>query len=168
MGVWVSDQGELVPIRMFHFEQRRIVIDVAAASTFIDGIYDVLRGVLTLFNTADGAPAVGEHNAALNYSEITARLSFPAEALLPPPVVSAFRNALALSADAEPSILPVFHALPWRADAEVSGTPTQDSLTLTLSPRAGTHLRDRVYFSSAPLDSSSHLTYLTSLDEALS
>ena len=169
IGVWLSPNGEIVPIRLLHFEPRRIVLDVAAPSRFIDGVYEFLQQILADYRAADGTPSVSDQYTILNYSEITARLSFSADAFLPSPVRNAIHRALSHDdAGNESGILPVLHALPVQGGAEIIGTPTQDSLTFTLTPRAGTQVADRVLFSSAPLDSDAHQAYLTSLDEALS
>src|SRR5579884_729070 len=38
LGVWIYHEEQIVPIRFMHFEQNRIVIDVAGPSTAIDEI----------------------------------------------------------------------------------------------------------------------------------
>src|SRR5229473_6611130 len=43
MGVWISQQDkQLIPIRLLHFEQRRIVIDVTGPSSAITAIFEQL------------------------------------------------------------------------------------------------------------------------------
>src|SRR5947209_3127631 len=43
MGVWISQNKQVIPIRFLHFEQRRIVIDVAGPSFAITAIFDQLQ-----------------------------------------------------------------------------------------------------------------------------
>src|SRR5437588_505316 len=80
----LSLDGQVVPIRFLHFEQRRIVIDVAGRSSAIDAIFEQLRQALTQLHAADGSPTVGKHECVLDYSEISARFSFPLDAIFAP------------------------------------------------------------------------------------
>src|SRR5713226_7710191 len=60
LGVWIHQEEHIVPIRFLHFEQNRIIIDVAGPTTAIDGIADRLFHFLSGIQAADGSPIVGE------------------------------------------------------------------------------------------------------------
>jgi hypothetical protein len=47
MGVWISQEKQILPIRFIHFEQRRIVIDVVGPSSAITAIFEQLRHFLS-------------------------------------------------------------------------------------------------------------------------
>src|SRR2546426_8674141 len=59
MGVWISEDKQIIPIRFLHFEQRRIVIDVAGPSSAITAIFGQLRQFLAEIQVSYGSPIVG-------------------------------------------------------------------------------------------------------------
>lgn len=167
-GVWLSVEGQLVPIRFIHFEPRRIVIDVAGPSTIIDAVYGHLMHILGGVHAPDGLPAVGEAHHMLNYSEISARFSFSLGALFGEPIRELFRQAVALQDDREHIVmLPTVYIKSQSDLEEAAGSAVPDSRTLAFSVRAGTLLKDQVYFSTAPLDSDAHIAYLRDLESVL-
>src|SRR5579859_6297594 len=60
LGAWIHQEQHIVPIRFIHFEQKRIVIDVAGSTSAIEGIADRLFQFLSGLQAADGSPVVGE------------------------------------------------------------------------------------------------------------
>ena len=167
-GAWLKVEGQIVPIRFIHFEPRRIVIDVAGASPVIDAIYEHLIHILSGIHAPDGLPAVGKPHDVLNYSEISAHFSFSLGDLFAPPVRELFRQAVAVQDDREHIILlPTVYLKSQSPLEEASGSSVPDSRTLALSVRAGTLVKDQMYFSTAPLDSATHIAYLMKLESAL-
>src|SRR5712692_10405927 len=67
IGAWIHQEEHIVPIRFLHFEQNRIVIDVAGPTVAIDGIADRLFHYLSGLQAADGSPIVGEPERVLDY-----------------------------------------------------------------------------------------------------
>jgi hypothetical protein len=169
MGVWISEEQQLIPIRFFHFEQRRIVIDVAGPSSAITAIYARLLHFLSELHASDGSPIVGEPERVLDLSVITAHFPFPMEALFAPPLRKLFAKTLGANANSEESAVISTLVLQGheasRAIERVSGP--EDSNAFTFGPRAGTSPDERIYLSSAPLDSEAHLSYLNELESAL-
>ncbi len=72
LGVWIHQEEHIVPIRFLHFEQNRIVIDIAGPTAAIDEIAERLFHFLSGLRSPDGSPVVGGPERILNYSEITA------------------------------------------------------------------------------------------------
>lgn len=170
MGVWVSSEKQMVPIRFLHFEQRRIVIDVAGPSSAISEIYDHLQLFLAPMHATDGSPVIGQSEQILNYSEITARFPFPLDAVLALPI----RNLLSRisSHQGKGKNMVLVPTLAWQTqvankELAVVAEPN-DTSSFTFALRAGTRPEENIYFSSAPLDSDAHLAYLTKLEAALS
>jgi len=167
-GAWLTVEGQLVPIRFIHFEPRRIVIDLAGPSPVIDAVYGHLIGILSGIHAPDGLPAVGEPHDILNYSEISAHFAFSLGDLFASPVRELFRQAMAVQDDREHIIvLPTVYLKSQSILEEAGGSSVPDSRTLALSVRVGTLLKDQMYFSTAPLDSAAHITYLRNLESAL-
>src|SRR5436309_6267751 len=86
LGVWIHQEEQIVPIRFIHFEQNRIVIDVAGPTVAIDGIAERLFHFLSGLQAADGSPVVGEPKRVNDYSEITAQFPCPLDAIFSRPL----------------------------------------------------------------------------------
>jgi len=86
MGVWISEDKQIIPIRFLHFEQRRIVIDVAGPSSAITAMYEQLRHFLSGLQAPDGSPIVGEPERVLDHTTISAQFPFAIEAMFAPPL----------------------------------------------------------------------------------
>lgn len=168
VGAWHTPEGDAVPIRLMHFEQTRIVIDVAGPSSSIDSVFETLRAVVGDLTASDGSPAIGEVKRTLDYSEFSGRLPFDIDEILAPQVRDLFRWAAGSGErNDEPTVVvPIIAMQAHRSDEEFAGT-TADSRLLTLTTRAGTRPEDGVGFSGAPLDSESHRRYLARLEESL-
>src|SRR6266849_877117 len=82
IGAWIHQEKLIVPIRFLHFEQNRIVIDVAGPTVAINGIADRLFHFLSGLQAADGSPVVGEPERVLDYSEISAQFPYPLDAMI--------------------------------------------------------------------------------------
>jgi hypothetical protein len=169
MGTWISQEKQIIPIRFLHFEQRRIVIDVAGPSSAITTIFEQLRHFLSELQASDGSPIVGEPERVLDYTAISAQFPFPLDAMFAPPLRKLFARVFSANASSEESVLtstfvmqkhPAGQEITWIAGPE-------DSHALTFGPRAGTRPEEHIYFSCAPLDSETHLSYLNELEAAL-
>jgi hypothetical protein len=167
MGVFFSAEKQPVPIRFLHFEQRRIVIEVAGPSSFIDTIAQRLFHFLSQIQIVDGSPVIGEPERILNYSEISAQFSFPLDALFASPVRRVFAKAISENAKGKEVVLAPTLVLPAYTSGQEFASVINYSFSFTLAGRAGTRPEDHIYFSSAPLDSESHLTYLEELERSL-
>lgn len=166
LGEWTAHEGEVLPIRVLAFEPRRIVVDVAGPSSSMDTFYEALVHVLNSVPTPDGSLVVGTPNAILDYSEITAHLSFAPDAGLVPGL-----NALmakALGADASAVSIPIYTAQLHTGDEEFPGAKNLSKGFLQFTLRAGTKVEDNIYFSGAPLSSGAHIAYLGELEALLS
>ena len=167
MGVWVSADEKLVPIRFLHFEQRRIVIDVAGPSSAIAGIFERVKDFFAELYAPDGSPVIGEPERILDYSEITARYPFSPETLIAEPFRKILKGMLPESSDTSKVMIPTFSAQFYSLDQELASIPSaNDVRALTFALRAGTRPDQHIYFSSAPLDSETHLNYLNELEAA--
>ncbi len=167
MGAWISPDEQLVPIRLLHFEQRRIVIDVAGSSSAISSIYEHMRDFFSDLHAPDGSPIIGVPERILDYSEITAQYPFSLDVL----VVEPFRNLLTTflpkSGGAGSVMIPSFSTQFYPANQELANAPSaSDVRSLTFALRSGTQPQEHVYFSGAPLDSETHLRYLHELEAA--
>ncbi len=164
MGVWISQDKQLVPIRFLHFEQRRIVIDVAGPSSVITAIFEQLRQFLSQIQAADGSPVIGEPDHVLEYTEISAQFSFPLDRVLSP----SMRKLLAKTISEEEMPIPTLVIQALSPEQEYPGAVNaHHPRSFTLALRASSHPEEHVYFSAAPLDSEAHLSYLNELDAAL-
>ena len=166
MGLWISEDKQIVPIRLLHFEQRRIVIDAAGPSSAITAIYEHLRRFLSELQTPDGSPIVGEPARVLDHTVISAQFSFALDALLVPPLHQLIVGTTANSRESVlvPTIVMQVH--PIGQEVAKLANP-EESGAFTWGLRVGTRPEEHIYLSAAPLDSEAHLAYLTKLDAAL-
>lgn len=169
MGVLLTLDEQLVPIRFLHFEQRRIVIDVAGTSSALTPIFERLQQFLSGLRAPDGSPVIGEPERVLDYSIITAKFPFSLEAMLAPP----FRKLLERVTDAKGSSKDLAMGSTFVTQMHPVGqeiakvASPEDSAAFTFAQRVGTRPEERIYLSCAPLDSEAHLSYLNELEEAL-
>src|SRR5713226_3621541 len=166
LGVWIHQEEHLVPIRFIHFEPKRIVIDVAGPSAAIDGIRERLFYLLSGLRAADGTSVVGEPERILDYSEISARFSYPLDALLPRPVRRLLSKTISIGGDTTSKvIIPTVSVRAFPKDEKVPVIPsTTDPHAFTFALRSGTRPDEFIYYSGAPLDSETHLNYLNELE----
>ena len=166
-GIWIADEA-LIPIRFLHIEQRRVVIDVAGPSSVLEPIFEHVRRVIAETPTGGGAATIGEPERVLDYSEITAKFSWPLDAIFPTRLKSLLTRASGAASQREMEMSPALSIRPHPANEEYPGVAVvADSRTLQLGVRQGTRPEDRVHFSAAPLDTEAHLAYLNELDAIL-
>ncbi|HEY1352421.1 MAG TPA: hypothetical protein VGF67_22615 [Ktedonobacteraceae bacterium] len=169
MGVWISPDQQPVPIRFLHFEQRRIVIDVAGSSASIAAIFAQVKTFFSDLHAPDGSPVIGEPERILDFSEITAQYPFSLDALIAEPVRTLLKGVLPESNAAHHTMLSTLSVQVYPVDKELAGVPSlADFRSLSFAPRAGTRPQDHIYFSSASLDSETHLHYLHELEATIS
>lgn len=162
-GVWKSPENKFASIRFLHFEQRRIVIDVAGSSDVLASIYEQLQLLLTRIQTIDGSPLIGKPENVLDYSEISARFPFSLNVIISRPL----RELLSRLAKGS-SLVPTLITQSFSSGQQLTGTANaSDHRAFTLAPRANTRPEEHIYFSGAPLDSEAHLAYLIELETAL-
>lgn len=166
LGAWIHQEEQIIPIRFINFEQNRIVIDVAGPTAAIDGIADRLFGFLSDLQSADGSPVVGEPERVLNYSEITAKYPFPLDVVFVQPLRKLLSNQTGVGGKGL-ALVPSLVAQAISEEQVISVLPTYAHGTFTFSLRSGTRPDEHIYFSSAPLDSEAHLSYLRELEAAL-
>jgi hypothetical protein len=165
MGVWISSNDQLVPIRFLHFEQRRIVIDVAGPSLAITAIFDRVREFFSVLHAPDGSPVVGEPERILDYSEITVQYPFSLDVMIAEPFRKILNTALSENRNTGNLMIPTFSVQFYPAEQELANVPSiNDTRALTLALRARTKPQEHTYFSGAPLDSETHLRYLHELE----
>ena len=159
--------GRYTPIRFLHFEQRRIVIDVASESNTIDLIFEQLAKVLTGAQTTMGPAVIHEPERVRDYSEITARCSFDPSAVLAGPLVpllSPLRNGMPTR---HPLLMPTLILRFASPDSEYAGLALPDPNIMQFEIRSGTRPSDHIYFSAAPVDTTAHQTMLEQIDANL-
>lgn len=168
MGMWISPDQQQIPIRLLHFEQRRIVIDVAGPSEAISSIFDLVKGFFSTLHAPDGSPVIGEPERILDFSEIAAQYPFSLDALIAKPFRKLLQGVLPGSSDANHTLVSTFSVQVCPSDQELAGVPSvQDMRALSFALRSGTRPQEHIYCSGAPLDSETHLRYLRELDASL-
>jgi len=169
LGVWIHQEEHIVPIRFIHFEQNRIVIDVAGPSAAIDGIAVRLFQFLSGLQAADGSPVVGEPERILDYSEITAQFPYPLDAIFSRPLRRLLSKTIhTRTGNKSMSTVPVLAIQAFPTDEVVPAVPSaNEAHAFTFSLRSGTRPEEHIYYSGAPLDSEAHLAYLEELATSL-
>jgi hypothetical protein len=169
LGVWIYQEEHIVPIRFLHFEQNRIIIDVAGPTGAIDGIADRLFNFLSGLHSADGSPIVGESVRVLDYSEITAQFPYPLDAIFSKPIRRLLSKTLIKpDSDKSMTMIPTVVIQAFPTDETLMAVPNVNqphAFTFTL--RSGTQPEEHIYFSGAPLGSEAHLVHLDALVTSL-
>jgi hypothetical protein len=169
MGTWISEDKQIIPIRLLHFEQRRIVIDVAGPSSAITAIYEQLRHFLSELQAPDGSPIVGEPERVLDNTVVSAQFPFSIDTIFAQSLRELFTRVLNVNVSSDELALVstiVMQNHPAGQDIVRLANP-EDSYALTLGLRAGTRPEEHIYLSSAPLDSEAHLSFLNELEVVL-
>ncbi|HLG61655.1 MAG TPA: hypothetical protein VKY19_06965 [Ktedonosporobacter sp.] len=169
MGVWLSPEQQIIPIRFLHFEQRRVVIDVAGPSTAITAIYEQLLHFLHQMQAGDGSPIIGQPERILDYSEITSQLRFSIDEMFISPLRKLFtKTVIPVESNQPLTLVPTLALGAYQSDQELHATPSpNEPQTFTLTFRVGTRPEEKIYFSAAPLDSETHRIYLSDLEAVL-
>ncbi len=166
-GIVPLSDAEAVPVRFVHVEPRRIVVDVAGPSSAIDPTFRRLKDQIADLRTFDGKPALEQPTGTRDYSELTVRMPFGLEQLLPSALREPISGAFGIpDQDAERLVFSLL-VQPLPAGQEFPGSVLRDYRSLTLEPRVGTPPDDRVLFSGAPLDSQTHLALLKQVEAAV-
>jgi len=168
IGAWIHQEQHIVPIRFLHFEQNRIVIDVAGPTGAIDGIADRLFHFLSSLQAADGSPVVGEPERVLEYSEITAQFPYELDSMLSKPLQKLLSKTMNIgSGDKARTIIPTIAIQAFPTDEVLPSVPgANDPHAFTFALRSGTRPDQHIYYSGAPLGSEMHLNYLNELEAA--
>jgi hypothetical protein len=160
----VLEVGELkmghnvVPIRAMMFNARQVIVDVAAPSSSIDRVKRKLDRVIARFKAPDGQPVLSAASGSLDQSDMVFEADFPLSIGLSPEVWQALTSIV-------PSDQTPVGGLLLRG---VSGDIFSDiRMAYSLEPRADTNLSDHRWFSSTPLNTEEHTTYLSRLVAAL-
>jgi len=172
VGSFVSEEVGIIPIRLLHFEPRRIVFDVAGPSSSIGPIFMYVQRLITELGlkASDGSPAIGPPSHVRDSSELSVHLAFHINAVLPNGTEAIFSDALGITAKPH-IVVPTFTFQVEAEDAEYRGTDQVNQVNgpmVQLALRQGTIPSEGVYYSTAPLTSDAHIAYLTRLEEALS
>jgi hypothetical protein len=169
MGMWISQEQQVIPIRFLHFEQRRIVVDVAGPSSAITAIFERLQHFLSQLRASDGSPVVGSPERVLDHTVISAQFPFPLEAMIAPPLRKLFAGVMGTNTDSgEIALLSTFVLQKHPTEQTIAEVASpEESNTITFVPRAGTRPEEHIYLSSAPLDSEAHLSYLNELEASV-
>ena len=157
-----SMEDEDILIRYLHFEPLRLVIDTAGPSRVVDFVYEHLHDLLS--ETVDNAefPAIGSPARVLDYTEISVQLDFDFEQLLNDPVRKVAQDFF--GADGKQVFPGNINFLAVDPEEELQ---QQSPMGPALQIRAGTRLRDRVFYSAADLPSEQHLAWLEALEAEL-
>lgn len=169
LGVWIYREAHIVPIRFLHFEQNRIVIDVAGPTGAIDDIADRLFHLLSSVQAADGSPIIGHPARILDYSEITARYSSSLDSIFSKSLRRLLNKTLSKGgADKFMTMIPVVAMQTFPSDEVLPAVPSiNEPHAFSFTLRSGTRPSEHIYFSGAPLDSEAHLSYLNELEAIL-
>ncbi|HZS76338.1 MAG TPA: hypothetical protein VFA41_06960 [Ktedonobacteraceae bacterium] len=164
LGVWFHEGNQIVPIRFIHFEQNRIVIDVAGTTSVIDAIAERLFHFLSELHAVDGTPVIGEPEQVLNYSEITAKFPVALDTIFTRSLRRLFSKMANASHSKNTILMPTLALQAVPGNQVLPGAPgANDTRAFTLAIRSGTRPEDNIYFSGAPLDSDTHLAYIQEL-----
>lgn len=168
-GVLLSRNGQFVPIRFLHFEQRRVVIDVAGATSAIDEIFDLIIHSLNEIHAPDGSPIIGTAEDILEYSEISAQFSFSLDSIFTPPLQKLLQERITVrDSEKELVLVPTIALQAFSNQEKILAAPgANDFRAFTFTIRAGTRPEKRIYFSGAPLSSEAHINYIKELEIAL-
>lgn len=169
MGILLTPDEQLVPIRLLHFEQRRVVIDVAGTSSALTPIFERLQQFLADLHAPDGSPVIGEPERVLDYSVIIAQFPFSLDAMFASPLRKLFAKVISAKGSSEELAMAstfVMQMNPVGQEMARIASP-EDSFAFTFGPRLGTKPEERIYLSCAPLDSDAHLSYLNELEASL-
>lgn len=164
-GIAPEPEGSGTAIRLMHIEQRRIVIDLAGPSSAIEGSYTHLQRLLAELRSPEGYPAIGKPILIRDHTEIRATLDVDTSLLAPSQVLRVAEATFAMNPLSRP-IVPVL-TLRMPTENEYAGGGVPQSETYTLDIRAGTAVSNRIYYSSAPLDSDRHLAFLADIEATL-
>jgi hypothetical protein len=165
MGYWLSPQGELVPIRFIHIEVQRIVIDVAGDSSALTAIYGTMREAVADIILSGGSPIIGEPEAVLDYSEISAHCDFDLDVILSSRLRRLYSQYSGSNQSDRTVLVPSLTLAV--QDTKQVYSPVAAAKAFNFTIRTGTQPNEHIWFSAAPLDSDAHLAYLAEFVKAI-
>ena len=151
--------GQVVPIRALMFDSVRIVIDIAAPSEFIDEIAARVFEVLSGHTAPDGRSLLGEPIAVRDQSDLVFELRLPVTLGVADPVWRVI--ARHIPSGYAPAVTLLIRA-------SVTGIFGGAGEAFVLEPRGGSRIGANSWFSSAPLPSAAHGSYVKELVAAVS
>lgn len=159
--------GGITPIRFLYIEPTRIAIDVGGESGAIDEIFTNLLRIVSELKSPDGSVVIGPARRIEDFSVFTMPLPFEPHELINPRLWPVFDKMLRVEGVTERSItVPLLRLTLSDADGAFPSSTAGDEASYSLETRAGSSVRDRLYFSAASLDSETHLTKLRELAAA--
>lgn len=165
-GTWIAQDKTPIFIRGMGFETQQLIIDIVGNSAWLDPIFAHLREILDPIKAGDGTPLLGTGKdvSKKDYSELSFRVAEPLALPVPPAMRSVFSKWLAIK---DREWIPL---LRWQA-VDLGAPFPGDHLggfQFNVVPRLGSNLINCNYFSSAPLDSEKHQSFLKELIESIS
>jgi len=154
----IEADGSIVPIRSLMFDARRIVVDVAGPSIVLDRVKKRVEQIVKRLSAPDGRPILTAPTSVADQSDVVFDAELPASLGLNPVVWTALKSGL--PASLTPALSLTLRSLP----SDYFG------LTWTvflLEPRADSRLSEHHWFSSAPLSTELHASYLERLVSSL-
>ena len=165
MGSLEVFSGELIAIRSIQVEPSRIVIEVAAPTGSADVVMERFREVVSRFHSPDGSPVLGDPSHVLDFSRISFGLDFEPSFVLRPELAELIEKWRAADRKSDQFVLVpslTLHFVP--KEGEVDWAELPPSLGFQFQLRGGATPDERVYYSSAPLDSDTHLRFVDQLE----
>jgi hypothetical protein len=169
----LSDEAGQVPVLRLAIEERRILIDAEGTSSDADRVFrrliDHLRGL-----TGSSDPGFLMPIVKAEESEIVAQLDFATGSLISQAVAQFIAGALeprlhSSFATASAKLGQITYVIQYQP-SDLSLDDHRISLSrkeFILGPRAGFPLSDRIYYSRAPVDTSTHVQLLQFLESII-
>lgn len=161
----ITDHEQTIVVRRLLIQPRLLSITVVESSSrSTDTVLHVIRNALSSVKTSTNRPIIGDYKSIRDHSELTAHLDFPSNA----PFSTEFMRAVTLP-DVKPEWAWGLTAVAIANEQPYPGDPQPNLLTpwWHLSPRQGTKLEDRIYYSAAPLDTEAHEQLLAQVENSL-
>jgi hypothetical protein len=166
-GMVQMDKARTVPIRLLHFEPRRVVIDLAGPSAAVGQVYNNLRALFSESRAPDGAAIMGEPTHTRDYSELSLVLPFPSKFLLASRLGEWLESSESRPQDGDLVLVVDLQVSLQPASAEYEGRALLDHRPYYLAVRAGSRPSDRHYFSSGPMDTDTHIAWVARIETLL-
>jgi len=171
IGVLNLPDSSPMPIRFLHIDGRRIVVDVAGPTSGAVAVFNALKETLANTRSPDGGPAIGQFKRTQDYSEISVKFGFSPDSLLAPGLRDLFNRMFSsppgLDTPAGIVVPSLRFGIVSPTDDYVGSPQGNDQSRYAIDLRLGSLPSDNNYYSSAPLDTESHLKYLADLGTTL-